>query len=650
MAVRTDEPVVAEAAVHRRAPWWLGWLLIGGLVAVFAGERVLGGVAPARAVLSGVGGLVACVCVVLRALSWRTAGGEARRIEGWLLLAYAGCVVALVGYLVSSVDGMRLLGIDFTDPETSQRYRTALQVLSTMLLTVAVLPAMGAQLAMGAQRRVRGVGGRTEGIRVVEAATSGLVVALAGAFLFLLGYIVSERDKTLDLSYFKTATPGAATEGMVSNLEEPISVLLFFPPVNEVKDEVERYFRRLADASGRVRVEALDRLESPGLAERYDVRQDGTILFVRGERSQRLTMVGLTHAGARRQLRSLDREVQRSLYPLLRERMTAYLTTGHGELNDLLPSQPAPSNPLAEISSLEEILQLLNYNVRDLGLSSGLGRDVPPDAAFVAVLGPRRAFLEEELASLDRYLAGGGALLLALDPDSEFRMGPLQERIGVRYLAEPLADDQEYLRQRGGLSDRRLIITNRFSSHEAVTTLSRAGPGTGVLFMNSGHLERVQTAPVVPRFLVFSLASTFADLSGDYTFNSDETRDAYALVAAVEVPSTRSDTAPDSAGTLGVAEPDRPMRALMYASSSVFSDAVLANMRPNQALVADGVKWLGGDEAFAGATESEEDVPVLHTQGENVIWFYSTILGAPALLLAAGLTGVYSHRRRRVKA
>ena len=45
-------------AVTRTAPWWLGWLLAGGLASIFLGERVLESVAIARALTSGLGALV----------------------------------------------------------------------------------------------------------------------------------------------------------------------------------------------------------------------------------------------------------------------------------------------------------------------------------------------------------------------------------------------------------------------------------------------------------------------------------------------------------------------------------------------------------------------------------------------------------------
>jgi hypothetical protein len=626
--------------MRRAAPWWLGWLLTGGLISIFAGERIFAELSLARALLSGLGALVVLVSTALRAAAWRSSEGEARQVERWLLLAYAGCVLALIGYLFSSDDGIRWLGFTFADEAARARYRVPLEVLWVTLLSVSLLPTLGAQIALGGHRHARGAAAEVEAFRVVEMARSGLVVALAGAALMLLGYVASARDEVLDLSYFKTSSPGAATEGMVSSLDEPITAMLFFPDVNPVKDEVLAYLNGLADATGRVRIESYDRLQSPRLAERYDVLDDGTIVFVRGDQSQRL-VVGADLRQAGSTLRALDRQVQANLFPILRGYRKVYLTTGHGELNDSSGAgPPSEGAPLGRVAALSELLRFLSYEVVDLGLGNGLGQDVPADAAMVMVLGPRRPFFEAEMAALERFLARGGALLLALDPEGAFTMGPLEQRLGVRYVATPLADEKRHLQQRGDLSDRRLIITNNFTSHEAVTSLARAPMGTVVLLVGPGYLDAVEGAAGTPRFVVSSLETTFADLSGDYRFDDPrEQQQPYNLVAAVqgEVAAASNPLVP---------EPET-MRALVFASSSLFTDAVLASLAPNATLVGDGIKWLGREETFAGATESEADVPIVHTKAEDIAWFYATILGAPMLVLGGGLLSVYrrSHRR-----
>jgi hypothetical protein len=64
----------------------------------------------------------------------------------------------------------------------------------------------------------------------------------------------------------------------------------------------------------------------------------------------------------------------------------------------------------------------------------------------------------------------------------------------------------------------------------------------------------------------------------------------------------------------------------------------------NQVLLVDAVRWLVGEESFAGADTSEEDVHIERTKQQDLSWFYATIFAAPCLVLAAG---VFVSRRSR---
>src|SRR5690606_10743286 len=355
-----DQGAGGEAmGVTRTAPWWLTWALLAGLVSLFLGERVFETIAPARAVLSGLGALVVLGCLAWRVASRRSAVGEAREVETLLLLTYAGCVLALVLYFISSTDGMRWLGIEFADDTARRRYLVVLHVLWPTVLAVSLLPALGAQIALGAHRHARAAGAGLEALRVRETATAALTIALAGGFLLVTGWIAAERDVTLDLSYFRTSSPGSATAAMVEGLDEPLRVLLFFPEVNPVKDEALRYFRALARASGRVTIEEHDRVVSPRLAEAHRRTAAGTVVLASGGREEHIVL-GTGLPAARRALRTLDRTVQERLMALLRERRVAYLTTGHGELNDTASADLVADEGLGGVGTFQELLRLLN--------------------------------------------------------------------------------------------------------------------------------------------------------------------------------------------------------------------------------------------------------------------------------------------------
>ena len=86
-------------------------------------------------------------------------------------------------------------------------------------------------------------------MRIQDALLSGVGMAFALVFAFTLTYIASERDKKVDLSYFRTARPGESTHKIVRTLDQPVSVSLFFPPANEVREEVASYFDDLKKES-----------------------------------------------------------------------------------------------------------------------------------------------------------------------------------------------------------------------------------------------------------------------------------------------------------------------------------------------------------------------------------------------------------------
>ena len=54
--------------------------------------------------------------------------------------------------------------------------------------------------------------------------------------------------------------------------------------------------------------------------------------------------------------------------------------------------------------------------------ADGLMHDMPKDITVLAIIGPRTPFQPEELASINRYIDGGGRVLIALDPENNVDM------------------------------------------------------------------------------------------------------------------------------------------------------------------------------------------------------------------------------------
>lgn len=210
----------------------------------------------------------------------------------------------------------------------------------------------------------------------------------------------------------------------------------------------------------------------------------------------------------------------------------------------------------------------------------------------------------------------------------------------------------KHLSLRFNPSDRALLPTNKFSSHAAVSTLSRNSARTAVVVNGAGSLVKLPDGKPQVDFAIRSLPGTFADLDRDYEFDPGEVRKVYNFAAAVSMPVARAAAKPAAeADPKGkpLTDDNLPteMRAFVLSDADAISDFVMAKAPTNQLMFVDAVRWLGGEESFAGEVNSEEDIPIEHTKKDDTLWFYSTILGMPLLVLGLGLW--FSRRPRGKK-
>ena len=634
---------------------WLTWLQLAGLVAVFAGVRIFDAIVWLRLPLIVAGGLVVALVAVLRFTAWRGGEGDRRTIDAVFVFGAIGCVIAVLGFVPGSDDGLEFLGLDFEGIRERLRFKRFFQMASPILLACSLLPVLAAEWALARGGSAGAL--RVDARRVRETAGNALSLALGGAALVLIGYVTSALNRTADFSYFKTASPGESVQEIVRNMDGTLEAAVFFPEVNGVKDEVLNYLRELARATGNVVVEEYDRYADPEAAAAYEVRNDGVVVLRVDGRSERLSFQ-LLLSEARGRLRILDSHVQQMLLQLTRERRFAYLTTGHGELNDPLASEEEPEQPdITEswrpgqesrfdegppLGALRELLEFLNYEVRDIGVRRGLGDRVPDDAAMVMIIGPQRAFLEAERNSIREYLDRGGSLLVALEPDSDFRLEEFRDQLGVDHDPAMTLNDDRHLRVTGGVSDRRNIVTNRFSAHASVTSASRRGVTQGIALFGPGRISVAEDVEGLRTSLIVSTdPASYQDRNGNFRFDEGaEVKESFGVAAAIE-----REAAAEPAEDAERADVSH-MRALVYGDAEIFSDEVLVASQLNAFLVADGIRWLGREELFSGEVVSEEDVPILHTRSENVVWFYAIIFAAPALVLALGMAALYGRRAK----
>jgi hypothetical protein len=364
----------------------------------------------------------------------------------------------------------------------------------------------------------------------------------------------------------------------------------------------------------------------PKLAEELKVRENGYVAFHRGEATEKFK-IGTDMDKARRELKKLDQTVQKNLLKIARGARVAYVYVGHGEA-----SSKEKDEPLRKLNLFKQLLESQNYKVKNFGVTEGSADAVPDDAALVIVAAPEKPFMDEEIAALNAYVDRGGRLLVMVEPGQELLDGFLGS-LGLKADGTALANAKFFVPQTRGVSDRVLLFSNRFGSHESVSTLSKNSTQMALIMPTVTALTEIGNGKGKATVLVRTPENTWADTNGDRELNGDEKGDVHHVAYAV--------SGPEGAAA------EQQFRAIVTGDVSIFSDPVLQVSSGNQQFVLDATRWLVGDEEIAGSVESEEDVKIEHTRDEDVAWFYGTIFGVPLLVLVGGLVFTTTRRRSR---
>jgi hypothetical protein len=592
---------------------WLSVLYGLGLMAVFVGERMIGSGTP-RIVATVLGLLLLAGSIGLRAVSVGSAPEDRKGVQRRLLALSLVGVVALLLYFVQSdvITRFTLKPLERDFP----RVAVILAALWPIAILASVVPMALVEMSYAQVARAP----RLELRRIREAMYAGLGLAGALTFAFTAVYVCTQRDKKLDLSYFRTAKPGEATRKIVRALSQPVQVALFFPPANEVADQAAGYFDDLHKESPMLEVARYDQAVDVAKAKELGVSGNGSIVVSRQGRRETINL-GLELEQARNQLRTMDKEAQKKILQVSKTGRTFYLTQGHGERTF---DKAEESDKRGTIKALKEILTDQGYLVRTLTAVEGLASEIPKDAGVVGVIGPQKAFLPEEVAALTKYMEGGGRMLVAVDPEAGIDHKDLLAPLGVEFKTTQLANDQVYARRSNQVSDRANIVTGLYSSHPAVTTIGRLHAPTA--FAGSGWLEerKDRNKELSLDFTIRSHNATWNDANNNFTFDPPaESRKSWDIAAAVQHKGKDKDA--------------KESRALVFADSDALTDGLLPHPQLGNAyLVLDGVKWLVGDEGITGEITNEADVSINHTRKQDVAWFYSSVFLAPGLVLLAG--------------
>jgi ABC-type uncharacterized transport system involved in gliding motility auxiliary subunit len=294
-------------------------------------------------------------------------------------------------------------------------------MLYPMLPAAYLLPWLAALIAGGAwawinrRRLARLTTSRTARYGAGSAASVILVLGI----LSLVSAFAAKNAPQWDLTADRIYSLAPQTIQILEKLNHKIKVAAYFRPGTQGAAEARILLEQYGQYSPYFDFELVDPDRHPGRAQAAGVTRDGTVVVSGGGQRDKIT---------RLDEQTLTNALIRVTRP---ERKTIYFLTGHGEKDlDRIEENG--------YSTVKSALEDQNYRVQPLVLLQAGG--VPEDAAVVVSAGPQTDPLAEEAAALEKYLRGGGRLMIMIDPESAPKLVAWLRSLGVEVGRDVVVD------------------------------------------------------------------------------------------------------------------------------------------------------------------------------------------------------------------
>ena len=458
---------------------------------------------------------------------------------------------------------------------------------------------------MAEKERPKGGGSQ----RILQGANLALYTLIGIAIIVLVNWFVNRHDKRWDLTPNQEFSLSPQSKKLLKGLKQNVTIYAF-----DRKDAFSRRRDLLGEyesASRHVAVRYVDPDRQPALAKQYGIQSYGTIEVVSGTRhfqAQTTNEEGVTNA----------------LIRVLMGEKTICFMDGHGERSIDDTSRTGFQDFKKELSNE-------SYNVKTLMLMQK--NEIPPDCQVLVIAGPRHDYLPAEIATISKYIEGGGRVLFMLDAGVNLpNLSKMLAGWGVTVRNDLVIDLNPVARLFGTEPDMPLII--KYGSNPIVEPMQR----TATLFPLSRSLEisKDSKSGASPEMLCETSENSF----GVENYNSNMRKVSYQPGKDIKGPLTVA-----AADTLSGNDGKKSEGRLVVTGTSLLGANAYLGFQGNKDLVMNMINWLSAEESLISIRpKSHEHQSLDMNQRQMGRLLYLGVFGLPLLIILVG-TGVWWRRR-----
>lgn len=448
------------------------------------------------------------------------------------------------------------------------------------------------------------------------------------AILVAINYLASRYNKRWDLTAASQYTLSEQTKKVLQGLQRPVQATVFART-----EDFDRFRTRLEQyqyETRNLKVEYVDPIKRPSLAEKLKENTLGTIVLEYDGRVQRVTG-------------DSEQDLTNGIVKVVQgDQHKVYFIQGHGE-RDTSGSEPPGYSGIASALTND------NFASERLVL---LQQEIPADARLLVMAGPTSDLLQPEVDRLKAYLAKGGKLLVMLDPPQKADAPPLTNvnallkewsvEVGTNAVLDPLS------RLRGAEAD--IPVAAPPYPHHPITATFRML--TAFPYARSVKPVEGASGGRTPTTFIQSGPASWAEsdlktlTSRGEAAPDPEAGDVQGPISlAVAVSAPASEGTPPAEGAKPEEAANRPETRIVVVGDSDFASNAVLNMGGNRDLFLNIANWLVQQEnMIAVRPRDPEDRRITLSAGQDSMIFWFVVVVMPGLILLAGVQAWWRRR------
>jgi ABC-type uncharacterized transport system involved in gliding motility auxiliary subunit len=457
---------------------------------------------------------------------------------------------------------------------------------------------------------------------------AGATVLLVLGILVLANFLNIRHNSRLDLTENQLYSLSDQSLKVIESLQEEIQIIGFFGGAAgslRFEDLIKQY------RSPRIQYQVVDPEEEPGVAAQYGISREGQTVVLRGE--EQVLVDDLSEEKVTNAIIKITREEEKVIYFL----------QGHGE-------RDIEDGAAEGFSLARQEVENQTYRVESFNLAQQ--NRLPEDATIIVSAGPRVGFLSTEISLLKSFLAGGGKLLLLVDPQTDLDLGDFLADYGLGLANQVIIDAS----LRGQLLGSAAPIVADYADHPMTGELR----GANTFFPGSQHVTTSES-PLGYRTteLLSTSAASWAEVNfegADVAFDEGiDTEGPLPLAVAAtkaitsqengvsEEESPQEELAVEGEGSDSTAESGES-RLVLFGDSDFASNAYF-NEIANGDLFLMAVGWLAEEvDLLAIRPKDPENRRINVTLGQSRMIFWASVILLPLAMLVMG-TAIWMRRR-----